>query len=575
MSIEEELKKENIIQEVRKYFMGATIEPNMEETKKDLIKRCEEIGIDFSELEENCKSEIPQKRTYSELIADTQIDGIERGLSVVFETLLRGEEPNTRELDDGSGKQSYSRGFSKKHRYMCRMDILRALCISLKNDTNGYELTGTDLKSFLSQKRINSNLQITKEQLDYIHSLDLSNLENFISNIDISLLPKQMIQSTDIWEAMDKRGGKENSLYEVQNKNAYRIYINTPQNSNGTDEFLTDYIKMCISKKMPFAMKGSQDKGKESKDNTVLYISEENLLDYIQILDELSILHPDTIKCFGEPPLLTQGLSNNGKNTLESWFGFADLGQDGNGGTYNERTKYSALNAFIATLYSTMPYKTKVRIQEHGFSLKALSSLAKFEPSYNEQELIGKRKRNAIFPKGIEDSENGLRSPLCSDGRLRINNSKMALELISLCRGELAQIVKHPEKKQIMFEKFKEYYVLVENYTKYNSPKNALSMQYTFEDYRNLPTTISMNLYQQYQQYQQELMNGESQQERTNKKVKSFLQEFQEFFREDKILVSGIEATEIRTNIEQMNKQTSLIKEQFRDKEKQQDQVEQ
>ncbi len=76
------------------------------------------------------------------------------------------------------------------------------------------------------------------------------------------------------------------------------------------------------------------------------------------------------------------------------------------------------------------------------------------------------------------------------------------------------------------------------------------------------------------QQYQQELMNGESQQERTDKKVKSFLQEFQEFFREDKILESGIEATEIRTNIEQMNKQTSLIKEQFRDKEKQQDQVE-
>lgn len=45
-----------------------------------------------------------------------------------------------------------------------------------------------------------------------------------------------------------------------------------------------------------------------------------------------------------------------------------------------------------------------------------------------------------------------------------------------------------------MFEKFKEYYVLVENYTKYNSPKNELSMQYTFEDYRNLPTTISAGI---------------------------------------------------------------------------------
>lgn len=572
MSLEEELKKQSIIQDVRKYVMGATIEPNMEEYKRDLIKRCKDVGIDFIELEENCKNEIPSKRTYSELIADTQIDGIERGLSIVFETLLRGEEPDTRKLDDGNGEQSYSRGFSKDNRYMCRMDTLRALCISLKNDTNGYDLKGTDLKSFLSQKRINSNLQITKEQLDYIHSLDLENLDNFISNTDFSSLPKQLIQSTDIWGAMDKSGGDNDYLYEVQNKNAYRIYINTPQNSDGTDEFLTDYIKMCISKKMPFAMKGSQDKGKEAKDNTVLYVPEENLLDYIQILDKLSILHPDTIKCLGEPPLLTQGLSNNGMNTLENWFGLSDLGQDGNGGTYNDRTKYSAINAFIATLYSTMPYNTKIKIQENGFSLKALSSLAKFEPSYKEQELIGKKKRIAIFPKGIEDSEKGLRTPLESDGRLRINNRGMAQELISLCQGELKQILENPEKKQIMFEKFKEYYVLVENYTKYNSPKNTISMQYTFEDYRNLPTTISMSL---YQKYQQELLNGERQQGENDKKEKSFLQEFQEFFREDKILESGIEATELETNLEQMNKQTSLIKEQFRNKEKQQDQVEQ
>lgn len=41
MSLEEELKKQSIIQEVRKYVMGATIEPNMEETKKDLIKSTE------------------------------------------------------------------------------------------------------------------------------------------------------------------------------------------------------------------------------------------------------------------------------------------------------------------------------------------------------------------------------------------------------------------------------------------------------------------------------------------------------------------------------------------------------
>ena len=46
-----------------------------------------------------------------------------------------------------------------------------------------------------------------------------------------------------------------------------------------------------------------------------------------------------------------------------------------------------------------------------------------------------------------------------------------------------------------------------------------------------------------YQKYQQELLNGERQQGENDKKEKSFLQEFQEFFRADKTLESGIEAT--------------------------------
>lgn len=117
MNIEEELKKQQIVQEIRKFVMGATIEPNMQETKRDLIKRCNEVGINFEELEERCKNEIPQKRTYSELIRDTQIDGIERGLSVAFETLLKGERLDTRRLDDKNGKQLYSNGgFSQEHR---------------------------------------------------------------------------------------------------------------------------------------------------------------------------------------------------------------------------------------------------------------------------------------------------------------------------------------------------------------------------------------------------------------------------------------------------------------------------
>lgn len=80
---------------------------------------------------------------------------------------------------------------------------------------------------------------------------------------------------------MDKIADDKDFLYSVQNiyhkESVYRIYINTPSKSDKTDVFLTDYMKMCISKKIPYTMKGYQDKGATSKDNTVLYLFEENL----------------------------------------------------------------------------------------------------------------------------------------------------------------------------------------------------------------------------------------------------------------------------------------------------------
>lgn len=188
---------------------------------------------------------------------------------------------------------------------------------------------------------------------------------------------------------------------------------------------------------------------------------------------------------------MTQGLSSNGKNTLGNWFGFADLGNDGTP-TYNDRTKHSAINAFMVTLYAILPYKTKEKISENGFSVKALSSLVKFEPSYSEYTLksLGKKTRKAVFPSGIESLSKRLISPLNDDGKLSMDQEKNLGKLIELCKEELTEIVQNPNKKQSMFEKFKEYYVLMENYFKYNSPKNECSMEYTFEDYRKLPTVV-------------------------------------------------------------------------------------
>ena len=86
MSIEEEMIKLQIIEDIKKFVMGVTIEPDMQVVENNLIERCNAIGLNYDELKEQCKSEIPPKRAYSKIIEDTQIDGIDRGLSIEFET---------------------------------------------------------------------------------------------------------------------------------------------------------------------------------------------------------------------------------------------------------------------------------------------------------------------------------------------------------------------------------------------------------------------------------------------------------------------------------------------------------
>lgn len=490
MNVEQEIIKMQINEDIKKFIVGAIIEPDMTKVRDTLIEKCKVIGLDFSEIEKQCKSEMPPKRKYSEIISDTKIDGIERGLYLAFETLLSGKKLDTRKLTDQSEKEKYSNGFKQEHRDRCRMDILRALCISLKNSTHGYNQKGVvNLNDFLKQQGINHNLRITEKQLDYIHSLELDNIEQFSKSVDLTLLPQELNKSIEVWKTIDKRGDKYDYLYEKNEKNAYRIYINLSGNSDKADTFITDYIKMCINRKIPFSMKGHQGKEEDSKDNTVLYISEDKLLEYLQILDELSIIHSDTIRSFGEPPLLTQKLKSRIPNVQDGWFGFADLGQDGCA-TYNDRTKKSCINAFIATIYSELSYESKRKLQDKGYSTKALGNMASFNISYKQ---FGK-KRRAIFLEEPKSSK--LKSTLSIDGDIQDSNETIARDILSICNKEITKIVQTPEKKQKMFNKFKDYYVLMENYFKYNYNS---SNEFSYEDYKKLPTTISMQLYKKYQ----------------------------------------------------------------------------
>jgi len=78
MSLEEEMTKMQVIEDINRFIVGATIEPDMQEFRDNLIERCNAIELDFKQLEQQCKNEMPQRRTYSQIIEDTQIGGIER-----------------------------------------------------------------------------------------------------------------------------------------------------------------------------------------------------------------------------------------------------------------------------------------------------------------------------------------------------------------------------------------------------------------------------------------------------------------------------------------------------------------
>lgn len=85
-----------------------------------------------------------------------------------------------------------------------------------------------------------------------------------------------------------------------------------------------------------------------------------------------------------------------------------------------------------------------------------------------------------------------MKTPLKLDGTLERGTQKYISQFTTLMSDEIMQIVKNPQKKQEMFENFKKYYVLMENYYKYNSKYNYRSKENTFEDFRDLPTTLSI-----------------------------------------------------------------------------------
>lgn len=90
----------------------------------------------------------------------------------------------------------------------------------------------------------------------------------------------------------------------------HRLYLNTE--SLDTYKMTTYLVEKCDEHKLPYYFKF--DKYADRDDTIVIYSSTENLMKYIEILQEIKKEHPDLVSKFKEPPVLT------GK--IDGWIGY-------------------------------------------------------------------------------------------------------------------------------------------------------------------------------------------------------------------------------------------------------------
>lgn len=365
----EKVDREKLLQEIKEYIYGEKIVLDRNKFEEDLINRCDQAGIDYEFEKAQFEKEQPKKRSISQIIQDNE-KCFDDGLRIAFNSLIRGKGLATRYLNSSSDKNNIGTEnpeVLEVSKIKNKIEIIRCLCIDLKKDFLKYNNGRKgSLNQFLNEK-LNNNMTI--EQLEYVLQLPLESLQDFQNAIykeknipDFSKFPPKFTESASRF-CNDNAGDKESK---------YRIYINTPRTTK-TYDFLASYIKMCINKKIPFGMKGDKypdyiHDHSNTKDNTVLYLREEYLQEYLQILDSLGELYPDTISTFGTPLLLTAELSKNTSKISNKWYGFSDLGQEIKG-TYNERTKSCCSYAIICILCSVMNDDMKKKARESGYPI--------------------------------------------------------------------------------------------------------------------------------------------------------------------------------------------------------------
>jgi len=142
--------------------------------------------------------------------------------------------------------------------------------------------------SELSEKDIFTIIQANKKGISIDKILKKLNIsESLYKFINIAL------ETTDF--TIPHIGVANNSLFNT-NDTFYtiRIYINTP-NTISNPKFLSEYIKACIDKNISYDITGINE------EKTIIYATENDIEQKLEILDKIARENPELINTFGTP----------------------------------------------------------------------------------------------------------------------------------------------------------------------------------------------------------------------------------------------------------------------------------
>ena len=149
-----------------------------------------------------------------------------------------------------------------------------------------------EITNLLTEEDLNVLANITEEDIYKYLTED----ENNYSDTLIEFLNYSL---TTIDFRIEHIGTNELSLFKTNpEEDTYTIYLNGPERE--TVCVLNEYIKRCIKENTNYNMTGLWSGG-DSKERTLLYASDNDLMTKINILDQIKEDHPQWIDSFGKP----------------------------------------------------------------------------------------------------------------------------------------------------------------------------------------------------------------------------------------------------------------------------------